>query len=61
MLAPGVVIYTDLARYEELLQAGLFPKEAIALKQYEVQLLGIDFILPTSRAHAVEQRYLLRY
>ncbi len=61
VLAPGIVIYTDLARYEELLQAGLFPKEAIALKQYEVQLLGIDFILPNSRERALEQRYLLRY
>lgn len=61
VIAPGVVIYTDSLRYRELLDASLLPRTVTTLKNYEVQLLGLDFILPSSRQAALEERYLLRY
>lgn len=61
VVAPGVTIYTDEGRYRELLDAGLAPRSVITLPNYEVQLLGLDFILPASRHHVVKQRYLLTY
>jgi 4-amino-4-deoxy-L-arabinose transferase-like glycosyltransferase len=61
VIRPGVGIYTDRERYQELLRAGLRPAAVDSLPHYSVQLLGADFLLPGSRAAAVEQRYLLTY
>lgn len=60
-IRPGVVVYTDSVHYGLLMHADLAPVDAIALPQYEVQLLGIDFILPELRDRAIQRRYLLRY
>ena len=61
VIAPGVVIYTDHLRFQELLEAGLAPSSVITLPNYEVQLLGLDFILPQTRDAALNARYLLKY
>ncbi len=61
VIAPGVVIYTDASHYGELRAAGLVPRSVIDLQNYEVQLLGLAFILPDPRAKEIEARYLLRY
>lgn len=61
VIRPGVTLYTDSAHYQELVEARLTPVEVIELPQYEVQLLGIDFILPAQRGRAIQRRYLLRF
>lgn len=61
VIAPGVAIYTDQQRLDELVDAGLPPQQVKALDAYSVQLIGLDFILPASRSSVIEQRYLLRY
>jgi 4-amino-4-deoxy-L-arabinose transferase-like glycosyltransferase len=61
VVGPGTVIYTDAARKAELEKAGFLPKEVWALEQYEVQLLGVDLLLPELRPGALEHRYLLRF
>ncbi len=61
VIAPGVVIYTDAARLAELRAAGLVPRTVETFPNYEVQLLGLDFLLPASRQAVVQERYLLTY
>lgn len=61
VITSGVVIYTDSLRYAELRAAGLVPREAQSVRSYPVQLLGLDFILPSARMIALEERYLLHY
>ncbi|MBP6573363.1 MAG: glycosyltransferase family 39 protein [Flavobacteriales bacterium] len=61
VIAPGVVIYTDAAHYDDLRAAGLIPRSVIDLENYEVQLLGSDFVLPEGRPKSITPRYLLRY
>jgi 4-amino-4-deoxy-L-arabinose transferase-like glycosyltransferase len=61
VIAPGVVLYTDSLRYYELLDADLPPLSVKTLPNYPVQLLGLDFIFPSTRMSVVEDRYLLKY
>ena len=61
VIAPGVVIYTDRRWRDELIGAGLVPVRDTILPNYEVQLLGIDILLPATRHHALQERHLLRY
>jgi 4-amino-4-deoxy-L-arabinose transferase-like glycosyltransferase len=61
VIAPGVAIYTDGEQLGLLEQAGLLPKERILLKDYPVQLLGIDMLSPDDRPGALRGRYLLLY
>lgn len=61
VITPGVAIYTDQQRLDELVEAGLPPRNVQAIDYYSVQLIGLEFILPESRAAVIEQRYLLRY
>lgn len=61
VISRDVVIYTDASRYKELREAGLVPRTVVVLPNYEVQLLSLDFILPTTRAAALQERYLLKY
>lgn len=61
VIRPGVAIYTDAARLKELEEAGLPPMERFLLKDYPVQLLGLDMIMPTQRTEALSQHYLIRY
>lgn len=61
VVAPGVVIYTDDLHAKELEGAGLVPKEKLLLLDYDVQMLGLDFLLPQLRQQVLRRRYLLRY
>ena len=61
VIVPGVTIYTDAERYRELINAGFVPVHDSILPNYEVQLLGIDFILRRSRDDVIEERHLLSY
>ena len=61
VIAPGVVIYTDAERRQELLDAGLEPQETWHLYHYPVQLMGIDLLLPERRKQVLQDRYLMRY
>jgi len=61
VIAPGVVIYTDREHLDLLLRSGLMPMALDSLPGYSVQVLGLDFLLPSSRGSAVEQRYLARF
>jgi hypothetical protein len=61
VIAPGVTIYTDAERRQELLDAGLVPNETWQLQHYPVQLMGIDLLLPERRQQVLQDRYLLRY
>jgi len=61
VIAPGVAVYTDRQRYQELLSAGLVPVDVDSIPSYSVQMLGLDFVIPDRREQVVSQRYLLRY
>ncbi|HQW40860.1 MAG: glycosyltransferase family 39 protein [Flavobacteriales bacterium] len=61
VIAPGVVIYTDGPHRAELINAGLVPSEETILKNYPVQVLGVDFLLPNDRPALLEDRFLLQY
>lgn len=61
VVAPGVVIYTDARRRNELIVAGLLPKEEVVLDNYTVQMLGLAFLVPERRELVLQKRYLLLY
>lgn len=61
VIASGVVIYTDGPHRAELIEAGLLPRKDTVLKNYPVQVLGIDFLLPKDRPALLEDRFLLEY
>ncbi|HRH37301.1 MAG TPA: glycosyltransferase family 39 protein [Flavobacteriales bacterium] len=61
VIREGVVIYTDSSRYRELREAGLAPRSVTEWSDYDVQLLSIDFLLPSERTKVLEPRYLLQY
>lgn len=61
VIATGVVIYTDDAHRTELIDAGLVPTKETVLKNYPVQVLGLDFLLPKDRPAVLEDRFLLEY
>jgi len=61
VIAPGVVVYTDLQRLQELEAAGFVPQETRLVLDYDVQLLGLDFLDPVRRTDVLRQHYLLRF
>ncbi len=61
VIAPGVVVYTDEFHAEELVAAGLVPKEKLLVLDYDVQLLGLDMLIPEKRNKVLRRHYLLRY
>ncbi|MEX1132756.1 MAG: glycosyltransferase family 39 protein [Flavobacteriales bacterium] len=61
VIAPGVVVYTDLLRKQELEEAGFVPKEILPVMYYDVQLLGSEFLVPEQRTDVLRQHYLLRF
>lgn len=61
VIAPGVVLYTDARRRDELLKAGFVPQRQTELKNYTVQMLGLSFLNPASRGKAVQRRYILEF
>ena len=61
VITRGVVIYTDAERYAELRSAGLIPRTVVELPNYEVQLLGLDFLFPATRHTTVTWRYVLTF
>jgi hypothetical protein len=60
-VAAGVVIYTDAPHRRMLEEAGLVPQRVIGLKNYTVQLLGVEVLHPQLRKTVLEDRYLLIY
>lgn len=61
VVAAGVVIYTDAPHRRMLEEAGLVPQRVIGLKNYTVQLLGMEVLHPQLRKTVLEDRYLLIY
>ena len=61
VIAPGVVIYTDRARYDELVREGFMPREVIRSPDYRVQVPGVRFLDPRTRDSVLEDRFLLLY
>ncbi|MEO8589733.1 MAG: glycosyltransferase family 39 protein [Flavobacteriales bacterium] len=61
LIAPGMHVYTNAEQRRNLEALGLVPVEVMQLSNYDVQLLGIDFVLPESRQSVLEDRYLLSY
>lgn len=61
VIAPGVVIYTDAERRDDLIRAGFVPRKEEQLMNYTVQMLGIPFLLPERRDAVLQKRYLLQY
>ncbi len=61
VIAPGVAIYTDREHLDELLQADLIPRAVDSIPSYSVQVLSVDFIVPSTRQAAIDWRYLLTY
>lgn len=61
VIAPGVVVYTDATRKQELEEAGFVPKEVLRILDYDVQLLGTEFLIPERRKDVLRQHYLLRF
>lgn len=59
VIAPGVVIYTDGDHRRMLEEAGLVPQRVIGMKNYTVQLLGVEVLHPRLRDTVLEDRYLL--
>jgi len=61
VIAPGVVIYTDGPHRAELINAGVVPSKETVLKNYPVQVLGLEFLLPLNRPSLLEDRSLMEY
>lgn len=61
VIAPGVVIYTDVDHREHLLADGLEPRQEIVLLNYPAQRLAIPFLFPEQRHNMLEARYLMVY
>ncbi len=60
-IAPGTVVYANQERYNELLKHGAVPEREIALQNFEVQNLTVEFLNPETRTEAVSINYLLFY
>jgi 4-amino-4-deoxy-L-arabinose transferase-like glycosyltransferase len=61
VIAPGTFIYTDAARREELRRAGLVAVRETVFRNYPVQLLGADFLLPSMREAVVAEQFVLEF
>ena len=60
-IAPGLVVYTDAPNFQGLLERGAVPQEVVHLKNYRVQLVGMDFLDPASRASATTDHVIIRF
>jgi len=61
LIEPGMFVYTNAEQLAQLEALGAVPLERTHFDNYDVQLLGLDFVLPHSRDRVTEDRYLLRY
>lgn len=61
VVAPGVAIYTDALRRQELLEAGLVPRNELHIKGFPAQRLSVPFLMPASRAGVLEEWFVLLY
>ena len=61
VIIPSTVIYTDATRRQELLDAGFVAERETVFHNYPVQLLGVDFLLPSKREAALEKRFVLEF
>ena len=57
----GAAFYMDEERRSEFLERAPKPAQELRFDDFQVQLLSIDFILPSSRPSTVRARYLLLY
>ncbi len=57
----GTVVYANEARYKDLLERGIKPKNVLAFDNYEVQKLSIAFLNPKTRDQVLKKNYLLLY
>ena len=60
-IAPGMVVYTDPANFQGLIERGAVPQEVVHLKNYRVQLLGIDFLDPATRDRSLTDHVIVRF
>lgn len=60
-IEPGVVVYANEERYKDLIARGYPPEREIAMENFEVQRLSIQFLNPKTRDKAVRKNYLMFY
>lgn len=60
-IVPGMVVYTDSANFQGLIERGAVPQEVLHLKNYRVQLLGIDFLDPATRERTLTDHVIARF
>lgn len=61
LIRPGMIVYTDGQEMQNLKAIGALPLETMHFENYDVQLLGLDFVLPQHRDSVLQDRFLLRY
>lgn len=61
VLKPGMVIYANQERRDELFSKGFPPEREVVLENFEVQKLSIKFLNPTTRHQALNKNYLMFY
>lgn len=61
VIHPGVHIYTDPGHEAALRAAGLAPVRVVSWPDVRVQVIGLDFLVPTRRAALLEERVILRF
>ena len=60
-IKPGMVIYANEERRNELVSRGHVPQREVVLENFEVQKLSIKFLNPETRHQAVKKNYLMFY
>lgn len=60
-LKPGMVIYANQERRDELISKGFPPEREVVLENFEVQKLSIKFLNPKTRDEALKKNYLMFY
>jgi 4-amino-4-deoxy-L-arabinose transferase-like glycosyltransferase len=60
-IEPGIIVYANQARYNELKKYSVLPKEEIVFENFEVQKLTVKFLNPETRDKTLRKNYLLFY
>lgn len=60
-IKPGMVIYANEERRNELIGRGYRPEREVVLENFEVQKLSFQFLNPKTRSQAVKKNYLMFY
>ncbi|MBK6627352.1 MAG: glycosyltransferase family 39 protein [Flavobacteriales bacterium] len=61
VIGPGVHIYTDPTHEAALRAAGLAPVRVASWPDVRVQVIGLDFLVPTRREALLEERVIVRF